>query len=113
VENAVCDTVDIEEGDLIAVLSDGVTDNLWEHEICEKLCTGIEGLSNQTGSKRQQEDGIVDVATQLMESAREIAQDPNAESPYMERAFDEGIAAEGGKLDDISVVLGICRRRES
>jgi len=38
--------------------------------------------------------------------------DMNAESPYMERAFDEGIAAQGGKLDDISVVLGVVRRRE-
>jgi hypothetical protein len=30
----------------------------------------------------------------------------------MEAALDEGIATEGGKLDDISVVLGLCRKRK-
>jgi len=29
----------------------------------------------------------------------------------MERAVEEGLAIEGGKLDDISVVAAICKRR--
>ncbi|EHY54067.1 hypothetical protein ABEF92_008124 [Exophiala dermatitidis] len=110
-KNAVTDTVDIEVGDVVLVLSDGVTDNLWEHEICQNVTTSvskwIEG-EDQEAVK----DGPVYVARSLMNAAREIAQDPNAESPYMERAFDEGIAAEGGKLDDISVVVGVCRQKE-
>ncbi|OCT44557.1 hypothetical protein CLCR_05808 [Cladophialophora carrionii] len=128
--NAVCDTIeDIQVGDVVAVLSDGVTDNLWEHEICENICESIRqwtdsaasSATNDTGKPKQNgyanddgdaKDGIVYVARRLMNAAREIAMDPNAESPYMERAFDEGIAAEGGKLDDISVVIGIVRKRE-
>ena len=51
------------------------------------------------------------VAKEIMEAARVIAEDPTAESPFMERALDEGIATEGGKLDDISVVLGLCKKR--
>jgi hypothetical protein len=35
-------------------------------------------------------------AQQLMNAAREIAQDPFAESPYMEKAIDEGLSIEGG-----------------
>ncbi|EXJ94122.1 hypothetical protein A1O1_02515 [Capronia coronata CBS 617.96] len=106
--NAVTDTVDIQVGDVVLVLSDGVTDNLWEHEICHTVSASMQKW--QAGDD-DAKDGPVYVARTLMNAAREIAQDPNAESPYMERAFDEGIAAEGGKLDDISVVLGVCRAR--
>ncbi|KIW99918.1 uncharacterized protein Z518_10846 [Rhinocladiella mackenziei CBS 650.93] len=110
VSNAVTDIVEIEVGDVVAVLSDGVTDNLWEHEICENISHSVDKWLQ---GEEEARDGVVYVARTLMNAAREIAQDPNAESPYMERAFDEGIAAEGGKLDDISVVIGICRKRES
>jgi hypothetical protein len=30
----------------------------------------------------------------------------------MERALDEGIPAEGGKLDDISVLIGLVEKRD-
>jgi hypothetical protein len=36
------------------------------------------------------------VAQQLVNAARTIAQDPFAESPYMEKAIDEGLSIEGG-----------------
>jgi hypothetical protein len=130
--NAVCDTIeDIQVGDVVAVLSDGVTDNLWEHEICKNICESIRQWQDSAASSAPDDDGgkskhtldgcddgdakdgVVYVARRLMNAAREIAMDPNAESPYMERAFDEGIAAEGGKLDDISVVIGIVRKREN
>ncbi|EXJ74812.1 uncharacterized protein A1O5_01508 [Cladophialophora psammophila CBS 110553] len=128
-QNAVCDIIDnVEVGDVVAVLSDGVTDNLWEHEICENICKSmsrwnnhgsVEGRQSPTSHREEQEleeakkDGVIYVARRLMNAAREIAMDPNAESPYMERAFDEGIAAEGGKLDDISVVIGVVRKTEA
>jgi protein phosphatase PTC7 len=126
--NAVCETIDnIQLGDVVAVLSDGVTDNLWEHEICQNICDSIVqwqhasetpadddvGRLRTTGDgDGNAKDGVVFVARRLMNAAREVAMDPNAESPYMERALDEGLAAEGGKLDDISVVIGIVRKRE-
>ncbi|KAH0842785.1 hypothetical protein AYO21_04286 [Fonsecaea monophora] len=125
-KNAVCDLVDnVRIGDVVAVLSDGVTDNLWEHEICDNICESISrwngwGDQSQTATHKEEQeleeakkDGVIYVARRLMNAAREIAMDPNAESPYMERAFDEGIAAEGGKLDDISVIIGVVRKTES
>jgi serine/threonine protein phosphatase PrpC len=105
---AVMDIVDIEEGDVVAAVSDGVIDNLWEHEICEKV---LESLRKWQSGEEGSEDGMAFVAREIMEAARVIAEDPTAESPFMERALDEGIATEGGKLDDISVVLGLCRKR--
>jgi serine/threonine protein phosphatase PrpC len=107
---AVMDIVDIEEGDIVAVLSDGVVDNLWEHEICEKI---LEALKKWQSGVEGSEDGMAFVARELMEATRVVAEDPTAESPFMEHALDEGIATEGGKLDDISVVLGLCRKTKS
>lgn len=46
------------------------------------------------------------IAAELVKAAKVVATDPYAESPWMERAIEEGKVAEGGKLDDISVVVG-------
>ena len=108
--NAVTDIVDVHEGDIVLVVSDGVTDNLWKEEISEKVSDAFRKWKEGDETAK---DGMVYIARTLMNAAREIAQDPYAESPYMERAVIEGIAAEGGKLDDISVVVGLCRKKES
>lgn len=107
--NAVMDRVLVEEGDIVVVVSDGVSDNLFENEIVEKVCRGVK---NWEQGSLEAKDGMLFVARELMNAAREIAQDPNAESPYMEKALDEGISAFGGKLDDISVVVGIVKQAQ-
>jgi hypothetical protein len=84
-----------------------VIDNLWEHEICEKI---LEAFQKWQSGVEGSEGGMPFVARELMEATRVVAEDPTAESPFMEAALDEGIATEGGKLDDISVVLGLCRK---
>ena len=106
--NAKMDTVEVEEGDVVVVASDGLSDNLFENEIIHKVSDCVKMWQN---GEYDAQDGVLYVARTLMHAAREIAQDPNAESPYMERAMDEGLAAAGGKLDDISVVMGVCRKR--
>lgn len=105
--NAFMDKVDVKEGDVVLCLSDGVTDNLYEEEITEWVSHAIKKWNDNA---KEAEDGIVYVARTLMNAAKEVAMDPYAGSPYMSRAVDEGLAAEGGKLDDISVVVGLVRR---
>ncbi|KAK4099757.1 hypothetical protein N658DRAFT_560092 [Parathielavia hyrcaniae] len=99
-ECAVVDAVALREGDVVLAMSDGVIDNLWAHEIVDRVCDSLESSSGMMGF----------VAEELMEAARAIAVDPFAESPFMEHAIEEGLASVGGKLDDISVVAAICRR---
>jgi protein phosphatase PTC7 len=105
-ENAVTDKIEIEENDVVLAMSDGVIDNLWEHEIVENVCKSIEKWeaekdSNGSGSIGDRtggaDGGMMFVADQLMNAARVIAQDPFAESPFMEHAIDEGLAMEGGE----------------
>jgi len=134
-KNAVMDKVDVEEGDVVLAMSDGVVDNLWEHEVVQTVVDSIrkweagEGGGSAEDRKGGAGGGMLFVAEELMNAARVIAEDPFAESPFMERAVEEGLAMEGGmiafpllhtflltkltgKLDDISVVAALCKKRK-
>ncbi|KAI4175329.1 MAG: hypothetical protein LQ346_008094 [Caloplaca aetnensis] len=100
--NAVMDKVEAKEGDIVLAMSDGVVDNLWEHEIFENVRDSMqrwasgkvnEAMASDTGDGK---GGMLYVARELVKAARKIAEDPYAESPFMERAVEEGLAMEGG-----------------
>jgi hypothetical protein len=106
VDNAVLDRVEIEEDDIVLAMTDGVVDNLWDHEVLNNVLDSIEKWKNGVGSEKQQDgkepgeqtyaDEMRFVAQELVNAARVIAEDPFAESPYMEKAVDEGLSIEGG-----------------
>lgn len=103
-KNAVTDKVQIEENDVVLAVSDGVIDNLWEHEIVSNVVKSIEEWEASGQGVRAKArkyggaGGMSFVAERLMKAAKVIAQDPFAESPFMERAIEEGLAMEGGQL---------------
>ena len=114
--NAVLDKIDVEENDIVLTMSDGVIDNLWEHEVVENVSESVRQwecgeVGTASGDRVGGTGGMLYVAEQLMKAARTIAEDSYAESPFMERAIEEGLAMEGGKLDDISVVAALCKKR--
>ncbi|KAF2739307.1 hypothetical protein EJ04DRAFT_427348 [Polyplosphaeria fusca] len=118
--NAVMDRIQIEEDDIVLAMTDGVVDNLWEHEVVQNVVDSMDKWRNDPGrtesglepAEQSYADGMRFVARELVGAARNIAEDPFAESPYMEKAVDEGLSIEGGKLDDISVVAAQCKRRK-
>lgn len=103
-QNAVMDRVEIEEDDVVIAMTDGVVDNLWEHEVVENVVDSMHKWKNNTSmsdpDKEPAEQTYADemhfVAQELVNAARTIAEDPFAESPYMEKAIDEGLSIEGG-----------------
>lgn len=118
-ENAVMDSVDVEVGDVVLAMTDGVIDNLWEHEIVDTVLTAIRNwesdkitkdTSDRTGGRN---GGMKAAAQELVAAAQKVALDPFAESPFMEHAIEEGLASAGGKLDDISVVAALCIKDDS
>jgi len=119
-DNAVLDVVTVQEGDLVLAMSDGVTDNLWEHEISANALKALRTWSKKHATEDTNPEGINKISAEAMKflaqelvlAARQIAEDPFAESPFMEKAVDEGLAIEGGKLDDISVVAGFVSKRD-
>ena len=100
--NAVMEKVDIEENDVVLAMSDGVSDNLWEHEVVQTVVESLQKWESGEGGEGSgvrvggAGGGMLFVAQQLVKAARNIAVDPYAESPFMERAVDEGLAMEGG-----------------
>lgn len=103
VQNAVMDVVELEEGDVVLAMSDGVIDNLWDHEIVGNVTKSVRRWENGEGGPANGDrygganGGMTFVAEQLMNAARTVAVDPFAESPFMEHAIDEGLASEGGE----------------
>lgn len=103
-KNAVMDKVDVQEGDVVLAMSDGVVDNLWEHEVVQSVVDSIRKWEAGEGGDSAEDrtggagGGMLFVAEELMKAARVIAEDPFAESPFMERAVDEGLAMEGGMI---------------
>lgn len=101
-QNAVVDTIDLEEGDVVLAMSDGVIDNLWEHEIAANVFQSIKAWEDGEAADIQgdrtggRNGGMVLAAQNLMAAAKVIALDPYAESPFMEHAIEEGLASEGG-----------------
>lgn len=98
-DNAVMDRVELQEDDVVLAMTDGVVDNLWEHEVVTNVLESMEKWNGDTSKDLEQQtyaDGMRFVARELVNAAREIAQDPFAESPYMEKAIDEGLSIEGG-----------------
>ncbi|KAL2002187.1 hypothetical protein VTN02DRAFT_484 [Thermoascus thermophilus] len=117
-KDAVLSKVELEENDIVVAVSDGVIDNLWEHELLAVILESVEKWESGHGGEATGDrstgagGGMVYVAREVLKAAHTVAQDPFAESPYMEKAVDEGLAMEGGKLDDISVVLALCKKRQ-
>ncbi|EPS29642.1 hypothetical protein PDE_04592 [Penicillium oxalicum 114-2] len=118
-KDAVLSEVTLQENDIVLVVSDGVMDNLWEHEVQKIVLDSIKKwdkghTQNQRVSRSSElaDARMVYTARELLNAALNVARDPFAESPFMEKAVDEGLAIEGGKMDDISVVIASCHKRE-
>ena len=77
-------------GDYLVVATDGLFDNCPDQDIVS-VC--------------QQGGDAMEIAEQLGDIANERAQDPSYKSPFMAAALDAGVQWQGGKPDDITVVV--------
>ena len=112
VNNCVVQELEVQDGDLVVLATDGLVDNMWDEEILTAIGAVLEAtevvVESETGEKG--DCGRMKlVAQRLVEGAKKTAIDPFAESPYMERSIEEGLGIEGGKWDDISVAAAVCR----
>ncbi|KAL1898118.1 hypothetical protein Cpir12675_002067 [Ceratocystis pirilliformis] len=96
VQNAKYNVVDIQVGDIVLAMSDGVIDNLWEHEIVDVVTHSLERWEANEAGEQQACTRMAYTADALLAAAKVVATDPFAESPFMERAIEMGLASEGG-----------------
>ncbi|KAI9267885.1 phosphatase 2C-like domain-containing protein [Phascolomyces articulosus] len=115
-------SIKIEEGDIVIVASDGLFDNLFDDEILEEVQNCIQEYEQgdgKNGNGGGGTDSAVATATtvpQLISNAlairaRLVSEDPsNPSSPFQCRAMHEGMYYQGGKADDISVLVAVVNR---
>lgn len=100
-------TVKIEEGDIVILGSDGLFDNLYDDEILEE----VQLCLDHPEQKDSQSPQIISDA--LAHRAKIVSEDPdNPTSPFQVRAMHEGLYYQGGKADDISVLVAIVKKDE-
>jgi serine/threonine protein phosphatase PrpC len=98
-------TVVVQEGDIVVLGSDGLFDNVFDDDIVDIVASKT--MANVLDSDPQQ------MADALLRRAREVSEDSRfATSPFQNRAIQEGFYYQGGKVDDLTVLVGIVRAEE-
>ncbi|KAH8554507.1 phosphatase 2C-like domain-containing protein [Umbelopsis sp. PMI_123] len=105
-------TVKVEKGDIIILASDGLFDNLFDEDIleivCEQVAPKLEGVLT-TGPDLPEIDPQA-ISDALALRAKRVSEDnDNGSSPFQTRAMKEGMYYQGGKADDISVLVAIIK----
>uniref|UniRef100_A0A1D1YFP3 Protein phosphatase n=1 Tax=Anthurium amnicola TaxID=1678845 RepID=A0A1D1YFP3_9ARAE len=90
-------SVDLEEGDIVIMATDGLFDNLYEQEIVAIVSKSFQAHLKPT-----------EVAELLAMRAQEIGRSPSTRSPFADAAHAAGYPGfTGGKLDDVTVIVSI------
>lgn len=90
----------VEQGDLLLLFTDGLTDNLHWHEVLRKVDEVVERYEGQKGRIVPPEE----LAQVLAKTAEERSHDTKANTPFAQSARRNRLHFPGGKEDDITVV---------
>ncbi|KAG1378488.1 hypothetical protein G6F61_005799 [Rhizopus arrhizus] len=97
------------KGDIIIMGSDGLFDNLFDKDILSIVQSHVASRRGQLLSLEPQK-----ISDELAERAKVVSRTKlDVESPFQEKAVNEGIYYQGGKADDISVLVAIVKDAES
>jgi protein phosphatase PTC7 len=107
--------VHLRPGDIIVACTDGVFDNLFDHQVqtivsrwsCRWKCKDWREGAQFVPVPQAELQGL---ATRIAEEAHFVGQQEDLEdivTPFVLAAHSEGLAFRGGKLDDTTVVLGL------
>eukprot|EP00741_Cyanophora_paradoxa_P019185 tig00021123_g18521.t2 len=92
--------VQVQEGDLIVTGTDGLWDNVYDHEIIS-ICE----IQEPIDGKRAGTAYATELASKLAEKAHELAKSSIRQSPFAVKARQCGYRFFGGKMDDITVIV--------
>lgn len=90
----------VQLGDVLVMATDGLFDNLFDHQILEIIEKARKG-------KSMGEFEPTKVSETLVKAASDTAADTRSRSPFEAKAMEEGLFFQGGKMDDISVVVAV------
>lgn len=132
-KDACLEEFQVHEGDILVMASDGLFDNLFDSQIIEILegyrlgqipgrkfpvpllqqypKPRAAGLGAVAGNQKTSRFDVNAVSQWLAKEALDVSCDPRARSPFESKASQEGILFQGGKPDDISVIVSIVEKR--
>ena len=99
--DACCDEIPLQEGDIVIAASDGLFDNLFDHDIAS--------IAERLSSEEPVELFAAKLAQALTEIAVEKGWDSTYKSPFAKHAVKAGKSFIGGKLDDTTVIVAVAR----
>lgn len=91
--DALAFSVPVMQGDVVICGSDGLFDNVYDSEI-------VQLAADNAGDAQK-------ICDAILKRAKQVSEDISGQSPFQDRAVTEGFYYQGGKIDDISVVVGI------
>jgi len=97
----------VRTGDLIVAATDGVFDNLFDHQVQALVARHLGGAWRSGAAVEPQLQGL---ATSIVKTAQRIGQQEDQRdviTPFALAAHSEGLSFRGGKLDDTTVVVGL------
>lgn len=100
----------VEKGDVVVLGTDGLFDNVMDHEIAEEVLAfhSNAGLFSSSGGTSSKAAMAGPLARQLVKIAFEYSMDRHVVTPYSIAAQNEfDMIFNGGKKDDITVVVGV------
>jgi len=100
----------VHEGDIVLAATDGVFDNLFDWQVQTVVARHLQRVIEDSAG------AIDDLASAVAEEAHSVGQredDPSFITPFGLAARREGLKFEGGKMDDIAVVVGVVRQGEA
>lgn len=105
--------IKIKKGDIIIMGSDGLYDNLFDKTILSLVRDHVHAHTIPGNAQRPprvrnlQPQILSDI---LANAAKEVSESKrNVDTPFQRRAMEEGLLMEGGKPDDISVIVAVVR----
>lgn len=108
--------IKVQKGDVIVVGSDGLFDNLFDKEILAIVNAHVNACTIPASGQRParllnfQPQKLADA---LANRAKTVSEDRrNIDSPFQSRAIHEGFYYQGGKADDISVIVAVIQDNE-
>jgi len=94
----------VEQGDLLLLFTDGLTDNLHWHEVLRKVDEVVEGHEKKQQGRQGSFVPPEELAQALAKTAEERSHDTKANTPFAQSARRNRLHFPGGKEDDITVV---------
>jgi len=94
--------IKLRDGDIIVAYTDGFSDNVFQAEMLT-ICSRV---ARAGGSEDQQVQAMAD---RMVEYACQCMKNRNRVSPFEREAWRHGMDFPGGKLDDVTVIVGLVR----